>query len=96
MSDEFKRGDIIYVRRTNPDDIGIGDIVKYTHGGVSIVHRVIEIRHDTTRGRYFVLQGDENPLPDMWPVFDEQIVGRVRFKTPWIGWPTLLFQEMRQ
>jgi signal peptidase I len=95
MSDEFKRGDIIYVRRINPDDIEVGDIVQYTHGGISIVHRVVEIRYDTTQGRYFVFKGDENPLPDMWPVFDNQIVGRVRYKTPFIGWPSLLFRELK-
>jgi signal peptidase I len=96
MAEEFKRGDIIYIRRVDPDHIEIGDIIQYTHGGISIVHRVIEIRYDTVQGRHFVFQGDENPTPDMWPVYDNQIVGRVRYTTPLIGWPTLLFQELRQ
>jgi signal peptidase len=95
MAGEFRRGDIVYVRRIEPNDVAVGDIIQYAHNGISIVHRVVEIRHDTSLGRYFVLKGDENPTPDMWPVLDEQIVGRVRYRTPLIGWPALWFWELR-
>jgi signal peptidase len=96
MAREFKRGDIIYVERACPSEINVGDVMQYTHNGIAIVHRVMEIRYDTTLGRFFVLQGDENPLPDPWPVFDNQVVGVVNWRTPLIGWPTVIFSEMRQ
>jgi signal peptidase len=96
MEREFKRGDIIYVERVCPSEVKVGDVMQYTHNGIAIVHRVMEIRYDTTLGRFFVLQGDENPRPDPWPVFDHQVVGVVNWRTPLIGWPTVIFQEMRQ
>jgi signal peptidase len=95
MANEFRRGDLIYVERTSPDDLQIGNIVQYTMGNISVVHRIIDIRHDTTHGRYFIFQGDENPLPDIYPVFDHQIIGRVVAKTPFIGFPALLFQGLK-
>ncbi|MCL2001915.1 signal peptidase I [Candidatus Saccharibacteria bacterium] len=96
MAREFKRGALIYVVRTDPDDLQVGDIVQYTKGRISIVHRIIEIHEDTARGRYFIFQGDENALPDDWPVYDEQIVGKVAATTPWLGFPSLLFQDLRE
>jgi signal peptidase len=96
MVQEFRRGDMIYVERTSPDDLEVGNIVQYSQGNISVVHRIIEIRHDSTRGRYFIFQGDENPLPDIFPVYDDQIVGRVVAKTPLIGFPALLFQGLKE
>lgn len=96
MAKEFRRGDLIYVEKTDPNDLKIGNIVQYTASNMSIVHRIIDIQYDTTRGRYFIFQGDENPLPDIYPVFDHQIIGRVVAKTPLIGFPALLFQGLKE
>jgi hypothetical protein len=52
------------------NDIHVGDIISYkTKAGV-IIHRVVDIRSDE-EGLYYVLKGDNNPVPDK---------ERVRFK----------------
>ena len=96
MAQEFRRGDLIYIEKAPPSDLKINDIVQYTTGNISVVHRIVDIRHDSTRGRYFIFKGDENPLPDIFPVYDEQIVGIVVLKTPLLGLPALLFQGLKE
>ncbi len=50
-------------------DIQVGDIVSYSAGSGSIIHRVKEIGQDED-GWYAVFKGDNNPVPDP---------GRIRF-----------------
>jgi len=95
MSKEFSRGDLIYVEKTSPDELEVGNVVQYNKGNISIVHRIVDIREDSVLGRYFIFKGDENLLTDMYPVYDNQIVGRVVAKTPFLGFPALLFQGLK-
>ena len=94
MEREFRRGDLVLIAEIKPDDVRVGDIIQYQIGGTAIVHRVIEIGEDSDMGRYFIMQGDENPAPDIYPVFDNQIMGQARWRTPLAGWPALWFYEL--
>jgi signal peptidase I len=52
------------------NDIHVGDVISYkTESGI-VIHRVVDIRSDE-QGLYYVLKGDNNPVPDK---------ERVRFK----------------
>ena len=54
-------------------DLNEGDIVRYTSGrGYSVMHRII---HKTPS--YIVTKGDNNDLADTFPVFPQQVTGRV-------------------
>ncbi|MCL2173730.1 signal peptidase I [Candidatus Saccharibacteria bacterium] len=96
MSPEFKHGDLVYVIKIPIDDLERGDILQYTQGNISIVHRIIDIKYTPSGARYFVTQGDNNATPDVWPVYDHQVVGKAIAHTPFIGWPALLFQGLRE
>ncbi|MEK6886201.1 MAG: signal peptidase I [Nanoarchaeota archaeon] len=61
-----------------PNDISeikVGDIVSYASkdGGI-VIHRVIEINSDEN-GTYFIIKGDNNPIPDNEKVRFNQIKG---------------------
>ena len=95
MNPEFRRGDMVYVVKTHPDELKIGDILQYTRSGISIIHRITAIQRMPDGRRYFVTKGDNNPNEDRWPVYDEQVLGVGAARTPFLGWPALLFQELK-
>lgn len=96
MKPKFSHGDVVYIVKTNPNDIKLGDIVQYTLGSISIVHRVVDIKYTPDGKRYFVTKGDNNPINDMWPVYDNQVVGKAVAQTPLIGWPALVFEDLKE
>ncbi len=51
------------IRPSSAEDIGIGDIVSFTRGNKSIVHRVIDIGIDE-EGTYFITRGDNSMTED--------------------------------
>jgi len=67
----LKKGDLIFIRSTELEDIKIGTLVVFQHKGGLAVHRVVRIKGDiiTTRG-------DANPNEDS-PINYNSVVGRV-------------------
>lgn len=64
----------IEIMPTNENELKIGDIVCYRLNNDSIVHRIVMIGTDK-EGKYFLLKGDNVPLPDPQKVRFNQICG---------------------
>lgn len=84
MLPEYKIGDIIVVRKTNPVSLEIGDDVTYLANttdlhGITITHRIINKREDNGT-YYFVTKGINNPIEDP-EIKADQIFGKVYYKT---------------
>jgi signal peptidase I len=81
----LKRGDLIFIQGTSPEDIKVGEVVVFRHGAGLAVHRIISIQ-----GEYIITKGDANIEKDQ-PITYEDIVGRVPgmgdglLKIPYIG-----------
>ncbi len=84
MSPALDVGDIAVVTRVSADAIGEGDIIQFTRGGTSVIHRVVEVQDNGSR--MFITKGDLNDSPDSDPVYPSQIQGRVSFSIPKVGW----------
>ena len=84
MLPNLHRGDLLAVYGTN--DYEAEDIAIYQRPGTkfTIVHRIKEI---TDEG--YVFKGDNNPTPDPYIVKREQIIGKVAFAVPLLGYPRL-------
>ena len=95
MWPELSRGDIVFVKGTNIDDIKIGSVIVFRHENGLAVHRIIKIE-----GTRITTKGDANPKADIPIVYDD-IVGRVPtigsklVKIPWVGHFSL-FQETEE
>jgi len=79
-------GDIAITVQTRPENIKVGDIIKYWRQGepAPIIHRVIQA--DRAGGiTYIVTKGDANDAPDE-PITVTQTVGKVVLIIPKIGW----------
>ena len=64
-----------------------GDIIIFPKPGNPeelIAHRAIE-KLKFSEGFYFRTKGDNNPVPDRWLIFEDEIVGKVVGKIPLIG-----------
>ena len=61
----FNKGDLIIVKRVNPDDLDKGDIITYvSKEGDIITHRITDVFVDSETGeRTFETKGDASPGP---------------------------------
>ena len=65
-------------------DYKVGDIAIYLRGKITIIHRIIEVRPDG-----YVFRGDNNPGPDPAVVPKANVIGKVQFAIPLLGYPRL-------
>ncbi len=92
-------GDLIIVRGVNVNDIKAapypnGDIIVFRSPidpNVLIVHRAVGKAYEDGEPT-FITKGDRAFSPDPWRVKGEQVVGKVVFRIPLLGYATLFFQ----
>lgn len=89
MLPNLHNGDLAFAYNT--DDLNIGDIVTYQKAGekFTIVHRIDDIEYDGDLITGYIIKGDNNPGPDPLVVKREQILGKVAFAVPLLGYPRL-------
>ncbi len=84
MEPTLEAGDIVVTRDISPEQIKVGDIVRFRNGSITIMHRVTEIyRSGTTT--WIVTKGDNNNHADN-PITAEQVEGKVVAVIPKVGW----------
>ena len=78
MEPSIYRGDVVQVEN-NPKNIQIGDIITYNATWIpeEVLHRVIAIHKAENGTTYFIAKGDNNPVQDPEPVYQNQIVSKV-------------------
>lgn len=90
MSDEIKKGDaVVFESYDAKEGVETGDIIVFSKDGKTrFVHRIIEV--NTVDGqKQYITKGDANEDPDLGFVTDSQVIGIVRFKVLYIGYPSL-------
>lgn len=96
MVPDFYRGYIVICKKINSKDasnIKVGDILQYQLEKNSIIHRVINIEEEDGK-LYFTTKGDNNNSPDTKRVEENQVMGIVKFKIPYAGYPSVWFSEI--
>ncbi|HJX61039.1 MAG TPA: signal peptidase I [Dehalococcoidia bacterium] len=84
MEPALRAGDVVLTREVSADDVGVGDIVRFTRGGTTILHRVKET-YESGGTKWIVTKGDANNVNDN-PITDDDIEGEVLLTIPKIGW----------
>ena len=89
MTPKIKVYDVVFVVKTEPEKIKIGDVISYYSTndyfkGVPITHRVVE-KLNTNEGIVFITQGDANPSADSELILSNNVVGVVRARVPQLG-----------
>ena len=96
MYPNIKRGDAVVSEKINKKDlksIKLNDIIEYRLGGASVVHRIVGIDLDKDGNLVFVTKGDNNNDVDAEKVTEEQVLGIVHMKVPFVGYPTVWLAE---
>jgi signal peptidase len=83
-------GDVVIVKKTPADAIKVGDVIQFKSGNIKIAHRVVEIGKNEEGKRVLWTKGDANRNRDVDPVLPEQVIGKVIYKVPKVGWITML------
>ncbi len=92
MSPAIKTASLVFVRPSK--DYKVGDIVTFVNpGGTLTTHRVVEIKKEGT-GTVLTTQGDANNTPDMDPVLQSAVKGKVVFSLPYIGYAVSFFKTI--
>ncbi len=85
-------GDAIVVDKSvqeHLDHLQVGDILVFKIKDTIYTHRIIALKE--TNGNYAITtQGDrEGQAVDTWVVTNKDVIGIVKFKIPFVGWPTV-------
>jgi signal peptidase len=89
MSPEIGVGDVVIVKRETAGAVEVGDVIQFRDGDVNIAHRVVEIGEDEAGRKVFWTKGDANKNRDTDPVLPEQVIGKVVYTIPRVGWVTI-------
>lgn len=75
-------GSLVITSPQTPDELTVGDIVTADIGqGRTRTHRVVDVSQEGV-----VTQGDLNAAPDVVPVTEQALIGRVAFSAYGLGW----------
>ena len=86
MTPAFKAGGLVVTQTVDPTEIKVGDIITYGSpvDEKLVTHRVVEIREHSPL--LFQTKGDANEDPDPYLVPAQNVVGRVCFYIPLLGY----------
>lgn len=85
MEPTYSKGDLIYVKAVNPNDIRVGDPITFVANENLVVatHRVVRVDREN---RCFYTKGDANETEDQKPVRYENVKGVPQFSIPLLGY----------
>lgn len=86
MEPKIKIGSIVFDQRKN--NYQINDVItfKIKNSKDTVTHRIVEIKTDAKNDIFFSVKGDVNNSPDEELVPVENVVGRVLFSIPYVGY----------
>ena len=92
MYPTLQKGDAIIIKKLNDNDkkkIEIGDIIVFQEEGHIITHRVVEIKEGV-----YITKGDNNSTKDMNKKTKNDILGLVKVRIPYLGYPSVFVSEL--
>lgn len=98
MDPTFKRGDALIIEKIDKNDyekLKLGVIIAYRYDNRVVLHRIVEVNEDDGEITY-ITKGDNNEYADNAPVKQNQVVGIIRLKVIYAGYPSVLLNEFFQ
>lgn len=92
MESVYPVGSVVVIDSSQAEEIQQGDIISFvTDERLTVVtHRVAAV---DTENRCFYTKGDNNNTEDESPVLFENLLGKVVFSVPYIGYPVIAAQS---
>ncbi len=93
MAPSINRGDVVFVKQTEFSELKQGDVVtvQFADGSGYFTHKIVSVDYDAEAIR---TKGDANQSEDPQPSMSEQIVGKVWYSVPLLGYFSIAFNEI--
>lgn len=77
-------GSIVIIKKVNPEDVKVGDVIAFRTGESRVIHRVIE---KVESGSFYLrTKGDANEDPDPWILKPKDVCGALLLTIPYYGY----------
>ena len=87
---DFDAGDLICVKKIDPDNLEVGDIISYVseyagNYGSIVTHKIRE-KNEISEGEYqFITYGTTTNMNDILPISESQVLGKYVYSFPKVG-----------
>lgn len=94
MSPALETGYVVIVSPTEFEELEEGHIITYYRNKdlETATHRIVAINHER---RSFITKGDNNEVSDGKPIFYDNVVGKVVFSIPLLGYILMFFSTLQ-
>ncbi len=93
MEPAYHVGSLVYVKNVDASELEVGDVITFDlGGGVRGTHRIIEVVEEND-ALAFRTKGDANEAADNNLVLPEDIIGKVKFTIPYLGFVITYIQQ---
>ena len=86
MEPAVQRGDIVLLEKVDFNKLRVGDVITYAKGSVPVTHRIYNMSSDGV----IWTKGDANANVDPYKIYPDDVIGRVKYTIPKIGWALIL------
>lgn len=97
MYPELKRGDAVLLSKPSKKDLDSlheGMIIAFEEDGKIITHRILATEEEEGV-TYIITKGDNNSTKDVTKKKKDDIIGIVKFKIPYIGYPSIEISDIK-
>ena len=91
MEPNINIGDVVIVDQ-KATKFDVDDVIAYKQGNIIIVHRIVR-KINLGDSYYYYTKGDANSSMDDFVIEEDMIVGKVNYKIPYLGYPTIWFSK---
>jgi len=94
MTGVIDKGDVVvYESYKNYSLLELGEIIIFEKDGIQVVHRIVNIVNSKGVVKYYT-KGDANKKQDEGYITSSKVRGIVKFKIPYIGYPSLWLRDI--
>ncbi len=94
MTPNILKGDVVVIEKIpNKKDIKIGEVIAYKHEDIIVVHRLVK-KIIVDGEVFYYTKGDANNGIDKYKITEDEIIGIVNIRIPYIGYPTVWINEL--
>ncbi|MGL4992241.1 MAG: signal peptidase I [Sarcina sp.] len=83
MEPHIMTGDMVFVKKASANDVQVGDVITFNYDEYVVTHRLMD--KDETSGTLGT-KGDNNDKPDNKRINNEDVIGKVVFRVPYVGY----------
>jgi len=93
MSGTLNKGDAIIYEKYNNGTLNQGEVILFEYNGMQTIHRIVDIKNVNGEYRYYT-KGDANSSMDDGYRIKNNIIGLVKIRIKYVGYPTLWMREL--